>query len=82
MSSSPGPVRPRPTGKERCSAEVMVAAAAAGDAVKGEGTPGAWDEEGRDKTEKEDRGVAMGEGSGGGVGGGGGGVGQVLPRGI
>lgn len=30
----------------------MAAAAAAGDAVEGKGTPGAWDEEGGDETEE------------------------------
>lgn len=59
----------------------MAAAAAAGSAVEGEGTPGAWDEEGGYETEGEDEGGAMGEGRGGGVGGGGG-VGQAVQRGV
>lgn len=41
--------------------------------MEGEGTPGAWDEDGGDKTK--------GEGRGGGVGGGGG-VGQAMPVGV
>lgn len=49
--------------------------------MEGEGTPGAWDEEGEDETKEEDGGGALGEGRGGGVGGGGG-VGQALPIGV
>lgn len=60
---------------------MVAAAAAVGGAVEGEGTPGAWDEEGGDETEEEDGGRAMGEGRGGGVGGGGG-VGQAMPIGV
>lgn len=55
-------------------------AAAARGAVEGEGTPGPWDEEGRDEVEEDGSG-ATGEGRGGGVGGGGG-VGQVMPTGV
>lgn len=80
-SGSLGPKRPRPTGRERCSAEaVLVVAAVAGGTVDEEGTPGAWDEVGADKTEE---GVGtMVEGGGGGVEGGGGGVGQAIPIGV
>lgn len=73
--------RPRPTVRERCSAEARVGGAAgSAGTVEGEGTPGSWDEEGGDKTEDADG--AMGEGSRGGVAGGGGGVGQAIPTGV
>lgn len=75
VSGSPGPDRPRPTGRQKGSkdAEVAAVAAAARGAVEGEGTPGPWGE--------EDGGRATGKGRGGGVGGGGG-VGQAMPRGV
>lgn len=60
----------------------MVAASAAGGTVEGEGTPGAWDEEGGDETEMEDGGGAMGDWRKGGVEGGRGGVGQATLIGV
>lgn len=54
VSGSPGPDRPRPMGRLRCSREAEVAAvsAVARDAVEGEGTTGPWDEEGGDEVEE------------------------------
>lgn len=60
---------------------MAAAVAAAGGAVEGEGTPGAWDEEGGDETEEEDGRGTMGERRGG-VAGGGGGVGHEMPMGV
>lgn len=76
---SPGTARPRIRERGSVEAGVEVATGSAGTA-EGEGTPGAWDEEGGDKTQDGDG--IKGEGRRGGVAGGGGGVGQATPMGV